>query len=257
MVARIAGRARAAARAAGFAGWTAAMLAGVELAERAAPPEARRQVFEEWMRRWSRGLLRLFGVALRTRGEARPAARGAARLVVSNHRSPIDIAALLSVFGGHVLSRADLAEWPIVGRAARKADTIFVDRDSRASGASAVRAIRARLRAGGTVTVFPEGTTFAGDEVRPLRGGAFVAARGIDVELLPVGLAYEAGTEFVEDSFLDYLARIAARPRLCVGLAVGTPRRARGTVEEMAAEMQREVQALVGEARALVARDLG
>ena len=58
--------------------------------------------------------------------------------------------------------------------------------------------------AGQTVIVFPEGTTFAGDEVRPFHAGAFVAALRTGAEIVPVGLAYQrgSGAAFVDESFL-------------------------------------------------------
>ena len=109
-----------------------------------------------------------------TSGTAPPQGRG--HLVVANHRSTADILVLLRAFGGHMVSRADLARWPLVGVAARAVGTVFVDRANAASGANAVRAIRDRLAEGHTVIVFPEGTTFPDDEVRPFHAGAFVAA---------------------------------------------------------------------------------
>ncbi|HEV8321443.1 MAG TPA: lysophospholipid acyltransferase family protein [Myxococcota bacterium] len=255
------GRARAGARAAALGAWTAGCVAVVELDQlRGATPAARRRLYEPHLRRWARGVNAIFGVEVRPRWEGGEAGRGAAaapppagraRLVVANHRSPVDITVLLALFGGHVLSRADLAHWPVLGYAARSAGTIFVDRDSGASGAAALRAIRACLRTGATVIVFPEGATHAGDEVRPFRPGAFAALRRLDAEVVPVGLAYEPGTEFIEDGFMDHLARVASRPRLRVGVAVGAPRLAASarTTETLAAAVHDDVQRLVHEAR--------
>ena len=44
------------------------------------------------------------------------------------------------------------------------------------SGAGAIRAIQHELERGQTIVLFPEGATFAGDELRPFPGGAFIAA---------------------------------------------------------------------------------
>jgi 1-acyl-sn-glycerol-3-phosphate acyltransferase len=112
-----------------------------------------------------------------------------------------------------------------------------------------VREIRRRLLAGQTVIVFPEGTTHRGDRVEAFRGGAFAAIRGLDVELLPVGLAYEPGAEFVDERFADYVARMSRRRRTHVGLCAGQGRPAQGTREAIAAQLQAEVQALVNAAR--------
>jgi hypothetical protein len=65
-------------------------------------------------------------------------------------------------------------------------------------------------------------------------------------------VAYEAGCEFVDESFGQHLTRVAQRPVTRVGLCIGKPREASelGDRETMAAVMQTEVQALVHRARA-------
>lgn len=234
-------------------GWTSVMLAAVEshkLADRKlAAGHAQEQIFERYMRTWTAGLLRMFAVELRIVGQLPPPPSGA-RMVISNHRSALDIGILLTHFGGSVLSRADLHDWPLLGLAAQKAQTIFVDRESKHSGAQAIRAIREHLQRGRTVSVFPEGTTFAGDEVRPFNAGAFVAARKLDVEYVPVGIAYPPGCEFVESSFVEHVAAVAQRPRTPVVMAVGDPLRIDGRANEVADRLHAEVQALVVHARA-------
>ena len=246
------GRTRSAGRAAAFGLWTLSLLAGVQIHQRAVEEKARYEVWQRWMKAWTRGLLALLGVEhVVLPSEGAPPGLGA-RLVVSNHRSPVDIALLLTYFGGHVLSRDDLANWPIIGVAARKSDTIFVDRNSANSGLSAIRQIRQRLRQVRTVIIFPEGGTFRGDEAREFHAGAFAAVRRLQVELVPAGIAYEPGSEFFDESFMQHFARVAARPKTRVALCFGQGRPAQGSPAQMAAEMHQEVQALMHKARNLL-----
>jgi 1-acyl-sn-glycerol-3-phosphate acyltransferase len=242
------GDARVAARAAAMAAFTAAMVQGYRLGVTVRPSEED-ALRERWMRRWASGLLRVFGVEERTVGPAAPAAtRG--RLVIMNHRSPLDILLAIRHFGGTVLSRADLARWPLLGWAATHGATIYVDRDDPRSGMRALRQVRRRLEAGHTVTVFPEGTTLRGDEVRPFYEGAFAVLRGLDVELMPAGVAYEAGSEFVDEGFVDYMRRMAARPRTRVAVCEGQPQPSGGpSAAATAAQMRQVVQGLVTRAR--------
>ena len=244
-------RARAAARVAAMGGFTLSMLGGVRAHQRLVPEPERYAVYQRWMKRWSQGLLDIFGVEARVLHAevAEPRANGGARLVVANHRSPLDIPLLLRQFGGVVLSRDDLANWPVLGPAARSAETIFVDRKNTMSGVAAARAIRDRLEHGRTVIVFPEGTTHAGDEVRAFFEGAFAAARGLEVEIVPAGIAYEAGSEFVEPSFGEHLARVAGRARTRVACVLGTPRPMAGQRKELSAGLRTEIQGLVLSAR--------
>jgi len=232
-----------------FGGLLTATLARWELEKGRLSAEAQERRKEELRHSVSGRILDIFGVELRRNG---PAPRGdRARLVVANHRAALDIGILLRELGGRFLSRADLADWPVVGRLAREADTIFVDREDRSSGASAIRAMRRSLKAGRSVMFFPEGATFRGDEVRPFHGGAFIAARGLDVEIVPVGLAYPPGIEYVDVSFVDHVDRLARRPHTRVGVAFGEPFLAEGRATELAERSHAVVQSLVKDARAL------
>jgi 1-acyl-sn-glycerol-3-phosphate acyltransferase len=238
----------------GFGALTGAMLPAFLAHERLSHPGDRDHVRERWVAAWCGALLRLFGVRVLTRGAVPLSGRG--HLVVANHRSTADILVLLRAFGGHMVSRADLAQWPLVGVAARAVGTVFVDRADAASGANAVRAIRDRLAEGRTVIVFPEGTTFPDDEVRPFHAGAFVAALRSGADVVPVGLAYGTGSgaAFVNESFPAHLARMSeARPSDVV-LSVGEPIvvRERARASELRDRAHAEVQRLVGEARRLV-----
>jgi 1-acyl-sn-glycerol-3-phosphate acyltransferase len=250
-------RARAAARVAAMASYTLGMLGGVKTHQRLSPEAARYEVYQAWMKRWCQGLLDIFGVHARVLVEvdeavtAEPSA-ALARLVVAIHRSPLDIPLLLRQFGGCVLSRADLATWPVLGPAAVSAETIFVDRKDTMSGVAAARKIRERLTHGRTVIVFPEGTTHAGDEVHTFHEGAFAAARGLQIELVPVGIAYQAGSEFVEPTFQAHLARVAGRSETRVACVIGKPKPMQGSRRAVAAELRSEIQLLVGKARTLL-----
>jgi len=247
-------RARQVFRAAGFAGLTAGMLPLFLAHQRRA--EDKELVRQLWVRRWARALLDLFAIEVVVRGRVPPPTRPgeAGRLVVANHRSAIDIGVLLATFGGTMLSRADLAGWPIVGPAARAVGTVFVDRQSARSGADAIRTLERHLAGGETIVLFPEGTTFAGDEVRPFHGGAFVAAARAKATVLPVGIAYPAGSgaAFLNESFMTHLARMAKAGATRMALVVGDPIGATGRRGgDLAKEAHDAVHALVGAARTL------
>jgi 1-acyl-sn-glycerol-3-phosphate acyltransferase len=243
------GRLRATRRAFSLAGITSARLALAEIDVLRHPAPERATVFDRHAVPWARAALRSLGARVVVAPRP-PIATTGPRLVVSNHRTTLDAVVLLSLFGGHFLSRGDLAEWPLIGRAARSAGVVFVDREDKRSGASAIRRIRRLLREGRTVSVFPEGTTHTGDEVRPFLAGAFVAARALDIEIVPVGLAYPPGTEWFGESFASHATKLAARTRTDIVVCIGDPRRSAGMgTAELAEAMRAEVQALVHRAR--------
>ena len=253
------GPARSAVRALAMGSWSAAFTQAAVLRLRGVEEPRRTDIRERWVQTWAAGLLPVFGVAYQLAGELPIHGRGLAngarrgRLVVASHRSPLDILLMLKVFGGSVLARHDLERWPVLGAAARAGGTIFVDREDARSGVKAIREIRRRLQAGRTVTVFPEGTTVAGDEVRAFQPGALSAARGLDVDLVPVGVAYEPGVEFVAETFGQHLLRVSKRPQTRVAIRVGLAMAGSLDREALGQGLRAAVQGLVRQARA----DLG
>jgi lyso-ornithine lipid O-acyltransferase len=213
------------------------------------PAPRRAAMFQRYLRRWANSLVYATGGRISLAPGCSVPEQTCARLVVSNHRSAFDIGILLGLFGGHAVSRADVAQWPVFGRAATGAGTIYVDRQRADSGAAAIRAIRARLSRGASILVFPEGGTFGGDDVRPFKPGAFVAARQLDVEIVPVGLAYDPGVEWINETFVSHVLRVAQRPETRCAIAIGAPQRQASSARETAARMHDEVQALVLRAR--------
>ncbi|CAN5169901.1 lysophospholipid acyltransferase family protein [soil metagenome] len=248
-------RPRVAARVAGFVTSTSIMLPSYLAARGLAAEGERDAVRDRWTRRWCDSLLRIFGIDLDVIGDA-DHQRGRGRLVVSNHRGVIDVAILLRSFGGFMVSRADLASWPLVGAAARATGTLFVDRKDSMSGAQIIRSIREQLNRGHTVTLFPEGTTFAGDEVHPFHAGAFLAALRQDVDIVPVGIAYQTGSKaaFVDETFPEHLAKMAGADRSRAVLSVGSPIPAKDVRKAalLAERAQAAVVAEVARARAAV-----
>jgi 1-acyl-sn-glycerol-3-phosphate acyltransferase len=213
------------------------------------PAPQRPAMFQRYLKRWATSLVHATGgrVSL-TPGSVIPE-QTSARLVVANHRSLFDIGILLGLFGGHAVSRADVAGWPVFGPAATGAGTIYVDRQRADSGAAAIRAIRARLKQSASILVFPEGGTFAGDDVRPFKPGAFVAARQLDVQIVPVGLAYDPGVEWVNEGFVSHVLRVTQRPETRCAVAIGAPQSQAKSARETAERLHDAVEALVAQAR--------
>jgi 1-acyl-sn-glycerol-3-phosphate acyltransferase len=218
--------ARRIARLSGFVALSPTMLAAYAAHDAMTSPADPEGLRDRWVGAWAGAMLRVFGLDVITVGDAAPEApRNHGRLVVSNHRGVADILVLWRTIGGRMVSRADLSQWPFIGMAGRKLGTVFVDRAKASSGASTIRQMRTLLRAGATVTIFPEGTTFAGDEVRPFHPGGLSAVIGTGAEVVPVGLAYSRRSQaaFLDESFTSHLSRMAAAPPSFVVVSVGSP----------------------------------
>jgi len=229
------------------------MLAALTLEERLRTLTDERR--NAYVRGWAKSLLKLLDVVPEVDGSPTAIHKGALpTLVVANHRSVLDILVVLHLFGGHLLARSDMADWPAIGVLARRAGTLFVDRDDPSSGAVAVRRMRERLRRGITVCVFPEGTTYAGDEVRPFQPGAFLAVAQEKGNVLPVGIAYDRPDAIYGDEpVMHHMKRLVRTSSIRVGVVVGTPLPAAGSsVRTLANHARREVQKLVDQARTIV-----
>jgi len=212
-----------------------------------APEEA--ALVRTHVQRFWRRFLRLMRVQVVVFSESDEIPEGAG-LFVSNHQSMLDVAILGSQVGGPILSRADLEHWPVLGAAARAGGTLFVDRGDRRSGARAIREMRQVLKNGIPLAVFPEGATFRGDEVQPFKGGAFVAVRGLGVPVVPVGFAYEPGSEYVEMSFGQHALNLMGSSQTRVVMAIGAPIFTSQRSDALAQKAHAEVRGLVSRARA-------
>jgi 1-acyl-sn-glycerol-3-phosphate acyltransferase len=245
--------ARQTTRSLGFVALTVGTGALVYRAVERAPDAQKPAARDEWSGAWARSLLALFDVEVRTNGRvAKDATRG--RVVVANHRSIIDIALLLAQFGGCVVARGDIEKWPVIGPAIAAGGTIFVDRSDKKSGSNAVAQMIKHLSLHESISLFPEGTTFEDDPVRPFRVGGFVAAERANAVVLPVGIAYPegSGAAYGGETFVAHLSRLAASRGTVAHVEIGEPmdKRPDETPANFAERARAEVERLVGVARA-------
>ncbi|MEU7902916.1 lysophospholipid acyltransferase family protein [Actinoplanes sp. NPDC049118] len=168
----------------------------------------------------SRGILAALGVRLVWRGPApRPGS-----LLVANHVSWLDVIALHAVAPVRLVAKHDVRGWPGIGALAVASGSIFVDRTRPKSLPATVAEIAAALRAGRTVAVFPEGTTFCGADRGRFRPAVFQAAVDAGAPVVPVSIRYASpAAAFVgEDTLWSSVRRVAASRGLTVTLG-GAP----------------------------------
>jgi lyso-ornithine lipid O-acyltransferase len=220
-------------------------------------------LISKWTRRWASGLLRVFGIRVEAYGpfaddgKLYPGRdeRGVGRIFVMNHRSGADIPVMLTAAAVRVISRHDLANWPLIGPGAKRIGTLFVDRTSRRSGASVLRQISDKLTAGEGIAMFPEGTAYPGDEVHEFKPGAFNAAHRASAQIVPMGVAYgDPAAYYTDNSFMAHMKRIACLRGMRVVVEIGEPLTADETSAVALKDQARaEVERLVAKARARLA----
>ncbi|MEV6345010.1 lysophospholipid acyltransferase family protein [Actinoplanes sp. NPDC051851] len=171
----------------------------------------------------ARGLLAVLGVRVVHRGPApRPGS-----LLVANHVSWIDVLAVVAVTPMRLVAKHEVGGWPGLGAMARRAGTIFIDRTRPTTLPETVREVAAALRAGRSVAVFPEGTTYCGAESGRFRPALFQAAIDAGAPVVPTSIGY-ATTEVSyigEDTLLASVLRVVRLRRVTVTVVTAPPLR--------------------------------
>jgi 1-acyl-sn-glycerol-3-phosphate acyltransferase len=168
------------------------------------------------LRAVARSILKVLGVRLVRRGPApRPGS-----LLVANHVSWLDILVLLAVAPVRPVAKREVGAWPGIGAMATLAGAIFLDRSRPKSLPAAVAEVAAALRAGRSVAVFPEGTTFCGVAQGRFRPAMFQAAIDAGAPVVPTSITYDStAPAFIgDDTLWDSVRRVAALRSLTVTL---------------------------------------
>jgi 1-acyl-sn-glycerol-3-phosphate acyltransferase len=112
-------------------------------------------------------------------------------LIVSNHLSYLDILVFSATLPCVFVSKAEVVRWPIFGRYARWAGTVFVQRHDRADAARANVSVADSLISGVPVVLFPEGTTTNGHTVLRFHSTMLQPAIDAAAQVTPCAIAYE------------------------------------------------------------------
>jgi 1-acyl-sn-glycerol-3-phosphate acyltransferase len=161
---------------------------------------------------WHDRLLQILGVEVEVRGDLPSSA-----LLVANHVSWLDIEVLGALTHTRFLSKHEVREWPIIGWLAAAAGTLFIKRGGGQAG-SISETISRHMDERGLLTLFPEGTTTNGSDVRPFFSRLFGAAVETRATVIPVCLRYHVDGErdplapFIDDqSLVDNLLALMRR----------------------------------------------
>ncbi|MDD5031375.1 MAG: lysophospholipid acyltransferase family protein [Rhodoferax sp.] len=183
---------------------------------------------------WAQTLLALLAIQLVVNGKP-PKQRPV--LLAANHISWLDIYLLLATGPSRMVAKAEVQAWPLIGKLACGAGTLFVQRQSPRDALRVVHQMAERLVAGDLLTIFPEGTTSNGEQVLAFHANLFQAAIAADAPVQPVALIYEdsatgqpsqVASYIDQDTLLGSIWRIANAAPLRVTLNFGVPQKANG-----------------------------
>ncbi len=138
-------------------------------------------------------------------------------LLIGNHISYLDIALLVkSNPDFSFVAKKEIGFWPVFGKAAKAADTIFVKRENGSSRASARKSIQEAFLNNKRVVIFPSGTTTL-SEHKPWKKGAFEIAQENNVLIQPFRITYSPlrAAAYIENDFFPFhLYQLARLPRI-------------------------------------------
>ena len=171
----------------------------------------------ERVARWVfRSTLRAFGIRLVVFGSI-GAVPGRGALVVNNHISWLDIIAINAVQPMRAVAKSDIASWPVLGRLASAAGSVYLDRERLRTLPGTVRELADVLRNGAMVNATPEGTSWCGQAAGRFRPALFQSAIDGGAPVIPVAVRFRMadGREtpapaFIgEETLLDSVRRVA------------------------------------------------
>jgi lyso-ornithine lipid O-acyltransferase len=201
------------------------LLAGVGLVLLMALDFRKRIPPEPLTRWWNAGLLRVLNVRLRVHGRPQPGAQ----LLVCNHVSWLDISVIAATNLTRFVSKAEVQDWPVAGWLASAAGSFYIRRGAGGTK-QLIQAMAGHLRQGGSVTLFPEGTTSDGDGLLRFQPRLFAAAIEADCVVQPLALRYSRADNgeniaaYVgEQSLVDNLRRLMLEREIRVELHYCAP----------------------------------
>ncbi|MBC8406524.1 MAG: 1-acyl-sn-glycerol-3-phosphate acyltransferase [Planctomycetes bacterium] len=173
-----------------------------------------------WVGLWSRNCTK--ALKIRVQVEGKPPQHSF--LLASNHLSYLDIIVLWCGVDCQFLSKADVARWPIFGKCAQIAGTLFVDRTRRTDLPRVQAEAKQVLDSGYGVIFFPEGTSSPGAEVMPFKGSLFQIAIDQNMPVHTACLhystpnnqppAYETVCWWGDMGFFPHLLKLVKLPRV-------------------------------------------
>jgi 1-acyl-sn-glycerol-3-phosphate acyltransferase len=220
------------------------------------PQSRRRRYRARFQQAWSRVLCVVLGIHVEVIGDV---PRGWNGLAVANHLGYTDIVALGSLLPVTFVSKADVARWPLIGILASLVDTVYVDREDRAASGAFAAELKARIVAGDTLLLFPEGTSTRGESILPFKTTPFAAVAGTErMTLLPLhvdvveiegasatGLLRDAVCWHGDAELVPHLYRLSGLRNIRYRVVIGTPISCDGLDRKVLTRISREkVEAL-------------
>ena len=207
----------------------------------------------QWLQRWSRRVLANLDIQVERHGV--PPVAG---VLACNHLSYLDIIVLGAGQPIVFVAKNEIRHWPVFGRLAQWAGTLFVRRERKSDVAKFNEAFAAVVDAGVVLGLFPEGTSTNGRQLLPFFSSLFepAVARGWPVSAARIDYSLREGS--VENdicywgdmTFFPHFLRLLRRQKIAAKVVYGSVLPPGLDRKEMARALHRQVVELAGAAPA-------
>lgn len=173
-------------------------------------------------RRWAEGMMRILGFRITVTGEF---PEDEPCLFVSNHRSALDPIVMLSLLKAFPVSRAEVRNWPLVGKGGHMTGIIFVDKSNKESRAQTRVILLNELRKGHSVLIYPEGQTNVAPTTGTFQNGSFAQAAAGGFRVIPHVIEYKEKEDYWDhtDGFAMYFIKRFGKRITPIRIAFGPP----------------------------------
>ena len=151
---------------------------------------------------WASKLLRILNVTVRVEGP--PPSKGErSAMIAANHVSWLDIFLISSIRPTRFIAKSEIRSWGVAGWITERSGTLFIRRDQLRDMARINERVRAAMREGDCVGLFPEGLTTEGDVLLRFHSSLFEPAVANEAHIHAAAIRYERadGTLCREASF--------------------------------------------------------
>lgn len=183
---------------------------------------------------WALEMLQRLDIRLELRGN--PPVIGPI-LLAANHISWLDILVIHAARHCRFVAKSEVRHWPLIGRLATGAGTLYIERESRRDAMRVVHHVAESLGRGEIVAVFPEGTTSDGVALLSFHGNLIQAAISVDAPVQPVALGFiDSRTRAIslapcyigDDTLVGSIWRTLSGPPITAVVHFGEPQTSQG-----------------------------
>lgn len=146
-------------------------------------------------------------------------------ILMPNHRGYLDIFIIAALTPAAFVAKAELQRWPFLKTGARLTNAIFVSRSDLQSRIATMNKIKASVKKGIPVAVFPEGTSYKGPLTKPFKKGSFKIAADTGIPVIPMAIHFEDENDawVGDDTFAVHFFRQMGKPVTRATIRYGNP----------------------------------